>query len=153
MQNQQHVTPVPPQRGAAAWFAWFLRWSLVLVLVSDLVGAPLHQHHHDSGIDALALTTAGAHDHLTAFAQDADHPEIFGHSTLAVRPSGDNSTAIASISTLDDAAPYLANLRALLSIVAPESAERSLALPQWHSPFVPAHRSLPPAGRAPPLHA
>ena len=35
---------------AHAW--WIAKWILVLVLAWDQIASPLHQHHHDSGIDA-----------------------------------------------------------------------------------------------------
>ena len=41
--------------GLGRRLAKFFRWALVLLLVADIVGTPLHRHHHDSGIDGSAV--------------------------------------------------------------------------------------------------
>ena len=127
-----------------------MQWLLVLLLAWDQVGSPLHRHHHDSGIDGCALTIS--HDNGAVGAlhiDDADAGFQFSHAVMAVRPQSQLSP-IAAAET-DHAALGQVGLALVLAAL--------VADPQHVSPpdpGPPAHslqRSLPPAGRAPPLHA
>jgi hypothetical protein len=137
---------------------WVMRLMLVLVLISDQIGAPLHQHHHDSGVDALwsGATASGHDDALAVHAEDTDHPKTFGHATLAVRPASDVTSVAAIADPARDSATaaYISGLWAAFALVAQaDDAGVGPTFPSWRSPSLPSYRSLPPAGRAPPLHA
>jgi hypothetical protein len=147
----------PPSRGAAGWMLWSLRWLLVVLLVADQVGAPLHLHHHDSGVDALWLHASS--DHADEVGVDgleaADHHTGFGHSTLAVRVTDDTNLAVADAATdLDGNSLYLL-ASAWITLTPDSTGDEAVVRPidRWRTPSSPAYRSLPPAGRAPPLHA
>jgi hypothetical protein len=145
-----HASAIQARQPAAvaARALWVLRWLLVLVLVWDQVSSPLHHHGHDSGVDAQWLT-ASAHDaQATApHLEDDDHDLRASHAVLAVRPQLD-----LSLLTLgDDAGPGFVPGQAD-ALAEPGSAEAE-------TPDIAAFvrprftcRSLPPAGRAPPLH-
>ena len=146
----------PPRRhsltpaGAPSWGLRVVQWLLVLLLAWDQVGSPLHRHHHDSGVDGSALTAShddGAPD--LPHAEDADGGLHFSHAVMAVRPQPQLSPTAAGQAkdvAVGEAALALANAE---WVADPPSLPRPDTRPATHSP----HRSLPPAGRAPPLHA
>ena len=127
-----------------------VRWLLVLLLVWDQAGSPLHRHHHDSDIDGYALTAS--HDDGAADVEHLEDPDgdfHFSHAVMAVRPQLRSSTVAAG------EAEGVVLAQAVLKPVHGALAARSRPLP-WsdtHPPAHALHRSLPPAGRAPPLHA
>lgn len=126
---------------------WFVRWLLVLVLIWDQVGSPLHDHHHDSGVDAQWLSAAPHSDSpVTAHSVDGDDDLRISHAVMAVRPQVDLGSLVLGGSPDDGLIHRLA-----FSAVAAEPAGPVMATA---GPTTPRriHRSLPPAGRAPPLH-
>lgn len=137
-----------PSAAGAARLLWLLRWLLVLVLVWEQVSAPLHHHGHASGIDVQWITTSireGPAD--VSHLEDHDHDPRASHVVLAVRPRLD----LGSFTLGHDADDGFAYCQAptpagLLPAVALAVGSAASARP--HS----IHRSLPPAGRAPPLH-
>lgn len=123
---------------------WLARWMLVLLLVADLIGAPLHHHHHDSGVDGTMPSLSAAD--LQSHVEDTDHDTHLGHATLALRPAGSVVQPVAA-----DAAPLLlAFLPALFAELVQPDDGRLTFPPNGRSPPIRSHRSLPPAGRAPP---
>lgn len=135
--------------GTTARALWLLRWLLVLVLVWDQVSSPLHQHQHDSGVDSQWLT-ASAHDAQASAAhlEDDDHDLRASHAVLAVRPQLD----LSSLALGDDSDHGFASSQdCALAEPGPAEAQAAgrAALARPHCKY----RSLPPAGRAPPLHA
>ena len=158
MKRSTHTMPAPRPHGVWASCMWVLRLMLVLVLITDQVGAPLHQHHHDSGVDALwSGATAYIHDDdLTVHAEESERPSTLGHATLAVRPAGETASVAVVADPARDFATvaYISGLWAALALVAQaDDSGVGPDFPSWRSPPLPSYRSLPPAGRAPPLHA
>lgn len=140
----------PTRSGSAC--AWLARWLLVLVLAVDLIGAPLHAHAHDSGVDGHAWAP-----HIDAPGGDAPHVEdaddalLLQHATLTLptsidAPDLDPGDSVASI-VLGWWPPFDAT-SALPPVT--DAPQRWAA---WPPPPRPEYRSRPPAGRAPPLHA
>ena len=149
---QPHQPFAPSRRGLAAWGFWLLRWTLVLLLLADQIGAPLHHHHHDSGVDGIGATVSAGHlSDGGTHADDDEHGGHFGHATLAIRAAGE-TVELASVVGDEHAVAHVGTMLAVLSRSAEESASQRPP-PRWRSPFLGAHRSLPPAGRAPPSHA
>ena len=153
MRTTHHrLRPASSRRGAAAWGFWLVRWPLVLLLIVDLLSAPLHHHHHDGGIDGAWPSASAAHETaLTSHLESAQHDAPFSHSTLGV-PA--NSAALKPALADDEAQAVFQFFTAwvmLATMVGDEGRWRPP--PDWQSPFISAHRSLPPAGRAPPVHA
>lgn len=157
--------PTPSRRSVAAWGFWLARWLLVLLLIADQLSAPLHQHRHDSGVDSSWLAALTEHGHgpdqrslpdSNSHAEDSEHGEHFGHATLAVRNSSE-TLQIAQLAEDDargtDHALALIQFITALTLLAPIEAAHGLPPPYWRSPDLGVFRSLPPAGRAPPLHA
>lgn len=66
------------------------RWVLVLLLAFDLIGSPLHAHHHDLGTDGLvsqAHHAAGVPHGWESAHFDADDASAFGHSLTGLLPA------------------------------------------------------------------
>ena len=142
-----HPTHARPVTGAAARALWLVRWVLVLLLIWDQAGLPLHQHHHDFGIDGQWIGASLHIGHSGRAHADAgqDDPRI-SHAVLAVRPQFDLGAAIFGPDSCDSVLPSAATVVGLADRVALEVASPRLGEPR------PTYRSLPPAGRAPPLH-
>lgn len=139
-----------PRRHAAAWW---VRLLLVLVLVGDLVGSPLHRHHHDSGVDGTAVLADAAHQ-ATAFqphAEDDDgDPSVF-HATTTLRAQAPAAAYEAGTDQQAMVAWLPASLE-LLNVAQPSSG--SVYLPgDRRPPPRPIPLSRPPEGRAPPVRA
>ncbi len=140
--------PPPCAPSFGPW--WLVRWLLVLLLVWDQVASPLHQHHHDSGVDGLwsFIQHAGgaAEDqHL----EDADDLPRLSHAVLAMRPKTDPGAQPAGEARTALIAQTLSDLRL------PEEPRpgRAVLRPDGRPPPFTSPLCLPPAGRAPPLHA
>jgi hypothetical protein len=143
-------------RDAGAIVRLVLSWLLVAVLAVDLIASPLHTHRHDGewsiggALSASAEHPGGLHipDKVHA-ATPVDHdPPGFSHSISALRG---HVQAMAEVQSSDEAAaaPFWS-----------VTAQRPLAdaaespwPPDRHRAGSSAFRSLPPDGRAPPLHA
>ena len=133
---------------------WLLRWLLVLLLAWDQIGSPLHKHHHESAIDAHALTAhAASHVPNAVNADDADGDLDFAHAVMAVRLQFEaRLVAAAFVAAESGHSPVPVQslaARAAASLAGP----RPLLRPDKVTPAYTSHRSLPPAGRAPPPHA
>ena len=127
-----------------------MQWLLVLLLAWDQAGSPLHHHHHDSGVDGSALTTShvdGAADALHV--EDAAAGLQFSHAVMAVRPQ----TQLGTITAADTDDAVLGQVALALVPATPVADSQVVPRPDPRPPAHSLHRSLPPAGRAPPLHA
>lgn len=123
---------------------WILKWLLVLVLAWDQIASPLHQHRHDSGVDGSWI---GAHAEVAGSEElhmdEGDHSSGFMHAITAVQSaSGQLSSA---------SEPYVLFF-AFAEIFDLVQRMEHQALPAYIAPIYPSFRSLPPGGRAPPLH-
>lgn len=148
------------QGKVAAWGLWALKWMMVVMMIVDQVGAPLHRHHHDSGVDAAyaAAASANHHDDFVdeTHADGSAHHDAFAHSTLAVRQASTAQLSVAPTAADDDGQVTWLIVTSVLALLALASLkEESLIRPfvRWRAPHISIYRSLPPAGRAPPLHA
>jgi len=140
-----------PLGAAARAFAWLGRLILVLLLVVDQLGAPLHPHDHDFGVDGLPL--AAAHDpyiagdlHVESHSESGD-----GHSVLALRLEA-RTTVAAPEKT--DTGKHPAFFPLLLSEAAPPANTRPHAR-KWagHVGRLNLTGVVRPQVRAPPLRA
>ncbi|WP_230181393.1 hypothetical protein [Aquabacterium sp. CECT 9606] len=131
----------------SAW--WFARWLLVLVLMLDHVSAPFHHHQHDGGGGQFeAVAAHEALDEGDVHAEEHDH--LPSHSAMAIRV---DPARLGQLPAVDLAGAWVtvnATVQ-LLAILAEPQPEHWLA--DRSRPDFRSHRSLPPAGRAPPLHA
>ena len=138
-----------PQGGVSgAW--WVARWLLVLVVAFDLLSAPFHHHHHD-GVEGQ-LELAAGHALMQdgdAHVEADDHP-LASHAATAIRI---DPSRLAQLPPIDNVEAQ----SALVSVAQLLGAVDDLPPQQWRPdrsrPDFRSHRSLPPAGRAPPLHA
>ncbi len=131
-----------------AW--WFARWLLVLVVACDLLSAPFHQHHHDGVDGQLAFATAHASlDNGDSHAEDADHP-LASHSAMAIRI---DPSRLGQLPAIDNAEAQVELVSVTQHLAAVDELPPEHWRPDRSRPDFRSHRSLPPAGRAPPLHA
>jgi len=141
-------------RGAVALVRLVLSWLLVAVLAVDLGTSPLHGHRHDGEWSAGgALVVSSAHAHVLHAPGSADlgthveHEDAPGlsHSISALRGPVE---MMADVFPLDEgvvAAPWLGT--------EPRTPRGAAAWPPDRPRAgASAFRSLPPNGRAPPLH-
>ena len=131
--------------------AWWVRLLLVVVLVADLVGAPLHRHHHDSGVDSAALAADATHlaSSLRPHVENDGEPSVF-HPTTTLRVA---ARSLAADEPAADAPWTIALLPALIESWrrAEEEAAGTLVPNDERPPPRPVPLSRPPEGRAPPV--
>lgn len=157
--RHQQRSPRRP-RGAAAWVRLLLNWLLLAVLALDLAGSPLHAHRHDGGFSLAGAAWAAAdpHDdvarahaeHDGAAEAHADHDDgaELSHSTVALRGQVLDLPDAPVVATLCSTTPW-----PTFAATASTAAVRLPWPPDRHRAGASAFRSLPPDGRAPPLHA
>ena len=138
-----------PKRSVAAWVILLARLLLALVLMADQIGSPLHNHHHDAGVNGTwSGATLGHGSELDAYADHEDASEHFSHATLAVR----SVSAFVRVAPGVDSPSDIQLFTELLALQASAEDPSLSPCPGWRPPYITAYRSLPPAGRAPPLH-
>lgn len=127
-----------------------LNWLLVAVLALDLAGSPLHAHVHDGGFSsgATAWASAGHHDEAAEAHLGHDDGAAFSHSITALRGHVVDLPDAPPDAALNSATPWPVS-----DIPANSVAVRLPWPPDRHRAGASAFRSLPPDGRAPPLHA
>lgn len=138
-----------PQGGTSgAW--WVARWLLVLVVAFDFLSAPFHHHHHDGVEGQLELSTAHVSLETGETHVEADDHLLASHAATAIRI---DPSRLAQLPPIDNANAQIA----LVSVAQLLTAVDELLSRQWRPdrsrPDFRSDRSLPPAGRAPPLHA
>ena len=140
-----------PSPGLVRSLVWLARGLLVVLLVADLVGSPLHRHRHNTGIDASSMHGQLADSTHSAHHVDEDeHAPDFVHAVTTVRAESRAQTPDAYVDgDLQDAA--LASAWVIPVRGSPVTAR--LSWNQADTALHRLHRSLPPAGRAPPLRA
>lgn len=133
---------------SGAW--WFARWLLVLVVAFDFLSAPFHHHHHDGVEGQLQIATAHASlDDSGLHVESDDHP-LLSHVTMAIRIDPSRLGQLPAIDNPEAQAALVSVAQRLADV---EELPPALWRPDRSRPDFPSHRSLPPAGRAPPLHA
>ena len=133
--------------------AWWVRLLLVVVLVADLVGAPLHRHHHDSGVDSSALAADATHlsSSPQPHVEDDGEPSVF-HATTTLRVA---AQALVADEPGAGALWMAALLPAPIESLRPSEADAAgtwAPNDAWPPPR-PVPLSRPPEGRAPPVRA
>ncbi len=127
------------------------RLILALAMVFNQLGAPFHHHHHD-GVEAQ-LELGISHDQLGGGETRADSDEHLAgsHFTIAIRVEPTRIGQLPAIDPPDAADPLDTDLKLSAGLdppAAPTPIARDRSAPAFRT-----YRSLPPAGRAPPLHA
>jgi hypothetical protein len=134
----------------------FFSWLLVAVLAVDLITSPLHAHRHDGDGSAggtLAASPARVNDQFSTGSASVlihvEHDEVLGfsHSISALRSS---TEVTASVPPSDE--PTAARHWFVPSLWPPVGAAALVWPPDRHRAGPSAFKSLPPHGRAPPLH-
>lgn len=141
---------------SGAW--WVARWLLVLVLAFDLLSAPFHPHHHDGVEGQLEFAAAHAHAYAyahasindgAAHAEGEEHP-LVSHAATAIRIDPSRLGQLCAADSNDAPVALVAVVQHLAAFDEPPPTRFR---PDRSRPDFLSHRSLPPAGRAPPLHA
>ena len=137
-------------RGPAAWVRLLLNWLLLAVLALDLAGSPLHAHRHDGGFSLAGAAWAAADPHDDGARAHAEHDDgaALSHSTVALRGQVLDLPDAPALATLCSTTPWFT-----FAATASAAALRLPWPPDRHRAGASAFRSLPPDGRAPPLHA
>ncbi|MDE2093886.1 MAG: hypothetical protein KGL99_14830 [Burkholderiales bacterium] len=154
MTRVAHTRATPAPHNAAVWWsaASLVRWLLVLLLVVDQIGSPLHHHRHDAGFDGSSIGAAhqvASGSDFSRVAGDPCEPGVF-HAITAIRFEARLAVAAAPDGHHAGLAPACA---------APVLADRLVAAsevvwrPEPAAAPHPLYRSLPPDTRAPPRHA
>jgi hypothetical protein len=146
---QVQSTNVRPFAGAAASALWLVRWLLVLLLVWSQIGASLREHHrHDFG-PASQRVDASLHSggRAQAFAAD-DHQHLrIAPAVLSARPQVHLRAFAVGGGPGDSGIHSAPIVLAVADGAALEFEGSDSGEPRQ------TYRSLPPAGRAPPLHS
>ena len=137
-----------PSGLGSAWL--FARWLLVLAMVFDQVSAPFHHHHHD-GVE-VQLELGVSHDHRGGSESQVDSDEHLAGSHFAMAIRVDPSR-IGQLPAVDPADAAIAVNTSLLLLAALDKPAPAPWVGDRSTPDFRSHLSLPPAGRAPPLHA
>ena len=138
----------PSDGASGAW--WLVRWLLVMVVALDLLSAPFHSHHH-VGIEGQ-LEFGAAHasfDDGDAHVDSDEHSPV-SHSATALRTE---TSRLGRLPDLDEADLPVALISVAQLLSALDEPAPTHSRPDRTVPDFRCHRSLPPAGRAPPLHA
>ncbi len=133
---------------SGAW--WFARWLLVLALAFDHLSAPFHPHQHDGVAGQLEIGTAHPSFDDGDTHADSDEHSPFSHSATALRS---DPSRLGQLPVIDGADVPLAIISAVELLAALDEPPPTHWRPDRSQPDFRSHRSLPPAGRAPPLHA
>ena len=133
---------------SGAW--WLARWLLVLVVALDFLSAPFHHHHHDGVEEQIGIATAHAalDDSGTHVERDEHSPG--SHATMAIRI---DPARLAQLPPIDKGDVHIALVSVAQLLAAVDEMPAAHWRPDRSRPDFRSHRSLPPAGRAPPLHA
>jgi hypothetical protein len=138
-------------RGLGRRLAHFLRWALVLLLLADIISAPLHRHRHDSGIDGSAIQVPLVEpERATHLVEQDRHDLDFVHAVTTVRTESHASVGHAYADANGQDVAFAS------SWALARPGNPSIAGLPWNEAdraLHRLHRSLPPAGRAPPLRA
>jgi len=146
----KHRPALPRRTSGVSGAWWFARWVLVLALVFDHLSAPFHHHHHDGVEGQLELAVSHvAFDDADTHAEGEDHP-LASHSAMAIRI---DPSRLAPLPVIDNADAQVAFISVVQLLATADEAPPPHWRPDRHQPDFHSHRSLPPAGRAPPLHA
>lgn len=134
-------------RSLYGWMVLMAKWVLVLLIAWDLVTSPVHHHEHVLSLGGSWALPAGSVGHSSeAVATDDDHDhEVFAHAALALWPKAE----VPDFSVLV-AGAFFTWLTLGLILAASTGVARSRWREHFPAAFSP-HRSLPPAGRGPPV--
>lgn len=126
------------------------RWMLVLVLTMDIVSAPFHDHRHASAQGPSEVSTSHASsDHDETHAHSGGQA-LAAHAAVVIRANPSRVGQVPASDILDTPIRIASAMR--LSSLHAQPVQRKLR-PARSEPDFRSHRSLPPAGRAPPCGA
>lgn len=161
--HRHHKPPRAARRHSDGWAGagWVARWLLVLLVAFDVVSAPFHHHHHD-GVQTLPGTTAAhalfddgdghadvlADVHADVHADESD-PAPASHSAMAIRVDPSRAAHLPGIDQTQAKVALSAVAQGLQALDEPPPTHWR---PDRSPPAFRSYRSLPPAGRASPLH-
>ena len=149
-QTHQHSTLSRRSPDGVSGAGWLARWLLVLVVALDFLSAPFHHHHHDGVEEQTGFATAHAAFDNSGTHAERDEHSPGSHATMAIRIDPSRLAQLPPIENAD-ARTALVSVAQLLASV--DELPPHHWRPDRSRPDVRSHRSLPPAGRAPPLHA
>ena len=140
---------LPASHGKRGWTCGWLRVLLVLLLAFDLVSAPWHAHHHDSGVDGSAIVSDFFDAQMAeAHARAPSDRSLWAHATTVLRVESNSAASAPDLTEPLSITPWPGT---------PTATSRASATAPWatppHEPLRPVRRSLPPPPQAPPQRA
>lgn len=122
----------------------------MLVIAFDFLSAPFHHHHHDGVEGQLEFATVHASlEDGSPHAQGDEHP-LASHATMAIRI---DPSQLGQLPAIDNPDVQVALVSVAQRLAAIDELPPEHWRPDRSRPDIRSYRSLPPAGRAPPLHA
>ena len=148
-QTQHHSTLSrrSPDGVSGAW--WLAHWLLVLVVALDFLSAPFHHHHHDGVEEPAGFATAHAAFDVSGTQVERDEHPPGSHATMAIRI---DPSRLAQLPPIDKGDAHIVLVSVAQGLAMADARPPHHWRPDRSRPDVRSHRSLPPAGRAPPLH-
>ena len=140
------ISPASAQ-AARAWFVRVLRVMVVFLLIFDQISSPLHDHHHDAGPDGVTQQLLLSVEHaLGAHMEQSDELTAI-HAVTAIKREARYSPVLQDADELP-----VAIIPTLFTVLLGANDVLPRSWPGETRQFIVTYRSLPPGGRAPPLH-
>ena len=131
---------------ARVWFVRVLRVVVVFLLIFDQLSAPLHKHHHDVGPDGVTQQLLLSVEHaLGSHIEQSDELTAM-HAVTAIKREARYSPFLQ-----DDELPEVI-IATIFTVFLGANDVLPRSWPGETRHFIVTYRSLPPGGRAPPLH-
>ena len=140
------VTPASTQ-AAWIWLGRLFRVMVVMLLIFDQVSSPLHNHHHDGGPDGVAPNLMMSSAHVSGSHIEQPEAVAASHAITAIKREVRRFPVSANA---DELPPVIIASLFQIFVGLKEALPSSWPVETRH--VIVTHRSLPPGGRAPPLH-
>ena len=140
------IAPASPQ-AVRTWLVRLFRVMVVVLLIFDQLSAPLHNHHHDAGPDGVTQQFLLLDGHPSgSHIEQADEPAV-AHAVTGIKRGARHSPVFQDA---DELPPVI--IATLLAVFRDMKDASPRSWPFETRLSIAAYRSLPPGGRAPPLH-
>ena len=140
------IAPASPQ-AVVTWLGQLIRVMVVFLLIFDQVSAPLHSHHHDAGPDSVTQQLLLSKAHVSGAHMEQSDGLTAIHAVTGIKREARYSPVLQDA---DELPPV--TIATLFTVFWGENHVLPRPWPGETRHFIVAHRSLPPGGRAPPLH-
>ena len=140
------IAPASPQ-AVVTWLVRLFRVMVVFLLIFDQVSAPLHSHQHDAGPDGVTLQLLLADAHASGAHMEPSDELTAIHAVTGIKRE---ARYLPVLQDADELPPVI--IATLLAVFQDMKDASPRSWPSETRLSIAAYRSLPPGGRAPPLH-